>query len=136
MKRGVELYELRPRLSRTLTEETGETTTKLTLHSKVAVVDGQQLFVGSFNLDPRSLYINTEMGLSVTSADLGTEMASSILHSLERKAYSLRLEKSGALRWRYMTKNGERVAANEPHTNFWRRFRTRLMSFLPIEGQM
>ena len=136
LKRGVNVYELRPRISGALAEESDKPTTNLTLHSKVAVIDDQKLFVGSFNLDPRSLYINTEMGLSVASEELGAEMASSILRSLERKAYSLRLAKSGALRWHYMTRNGERIAANEPHTNFWRRLRTRLMSFLPIEGQM
>ena len=43
---------------------------RLTLHSKVAVVDRQSAFVGSFNLDPRSLYINTELGLIVESVEI------------------------------------------------------------------
>jgi len=34
------------------------------------------LFVGSFNLDPRSLYINTELGMVVESPKLAGSMAS------------------------------------------------------------
>ena len=134
--RGVELYELRPRLSGAFLEDNGKADMHLTLHSKVALVDRRDIFVGSFNLDPRSLYINTEMGMSVRCEELATEMAQGILRLLEYQAYSLRLARTGGLRWKYLTRNGERIAAREPHTNLWRRFKTRMMSFLPIEGQM
>ena len=136
IKRGVEIYELRPRVSGAFLEDDSRLETKLTLHSKVAVVDRRDAFVGSFNLDPRSLYINTEMGMSVRCEELATKMAQSILRSLERQAYSVRLARTGGLRWKYLTRNGERVAAKEPHTDLWRRTKTRMMSLLPIEGQM
>ncbi|MCH8135933.1 MAG: phospholipase D family protein, partial [Proteobacteria bacterium] len=128
LRQGIELYELRPQFS--------ASDLKITLHSKVAVVDGASLFVGSFNLDPRSLYINTEMGMAVESRELAGSVAASIGKSLQERTYSLRLARSGGIRWKYLTHAGEQVANKEPHTTIWRRSLTRLMSLLPIESQM
>jgi cardiolipin synthase C len=135
LRQGVELFELRPRISSSSAEE-ARSRLKVTLHSKLAVVDNETLFVGSFNLDPRSLYINTEMGMVVESKELARSVAQSIGTSLQRQAYSLRLARTGGVRWKYLTRNGERVASKEPHTTLWRRVKTKFMSFLPIESQM
>ena len=130
LQQGVELYELRPRF------EAMETETKLTLHSKVATVDRSIMFVGSFNLDPRSLYLNTEMGMAVTSPKLAGTMAESILDTLPDFAYKLRLSSKGKLQWLLQKAGVEEVITTEPQTSLWRRFLTKLMSLLPIEGQM
>src|SRR5210317_1507441 len=128
LRQGVELYELRPRL------ESVDTT--LTLHSKVATVDRRRLFVGSFNVDPRSLYLNTEMGMAVTSDRLATDMATSILDTLPEQAYKLRLSPKGRLQWLLRAGDVDEVITTEPQTSLWRRLRTRLMGLLPIEEQM
>ncbi len=130
LQRGVELHELRPQL------ESSDTTTKLTLHSKVATVDRKKMFVGSFNLDPRSLYLNTEMGMVVESEELAGSMAESILASLPDIAYKLQLSEKGRLQWRLRAASGDELITTEPQTTWWRRFMTRLLSFLPIESQM
>jgi putative cardiolipin synthase len=134
LRQGVELYELRP-------IEDGSTfgdadPARLTLHSKVAIVDRQRSFVGSFNLDPRSLYINTELGMVVESGDIAEAMASSGLESLETVAYRLQLNPRGRLNWRYNSRGQTLLARTEPDTSLWRRMLTRLMGLLPIEGQM
>lgn len=130
LRQGVELYELRPRF------EAMETETKLTLHSKVAAVDRTRMFVGSFNLDPRSLYLNTEMGMGAKSQELAGAMARSILDTLPDFAYKLRLSRKGRLQWLLQTAGVEEIITTEPQTSLWRRFLTKLMSLLPIEGQM
>ena len=130
LQQGVELYELRPRF------EAMQTETKLTLHSKVATVDRTRMFVGSFNLDPRSLHLNTEMGMAVTSPTLAGNMAESILDLLPDFAYKLRLSSKGKLQWLLQTAGVEEIITTEPQTSLWRRFLTKLMSFLPIEEQM
>ena len=130
LQRGIELYELRPRF------ETTSTDTTLTLHSKVATVDRRRTFVGSFNIDPRSLYLNTEMGIAVRSARLAADMASSILDTLPDFAYRLQLSKRGKLQWLLRAGGVEEIITTEPQTSLWRRFRTKLMSLLPIEEQM
>ena len=113
-----------------------ETDTTLTLHSKLATVDRQRLFVGSFNVDPRSLYLNTEMGMAVISKTLATEMATDILGTLPEQAYKLRLSDKGRLQWLLSAGGVEEIITTEPQTSFWRRLRTRLMGLLPIEEQM
>ena len=130
LENGVELYELRPHLA------SSDTTTKRTLHSKVATVDRKKMFVGSFNLDPRSLYLNTEMGMAVESELLTGSMALSILESLPDIAYKLRLSERGRLEWLLHAASGDEVITTEPQTTWWRRFKTKLLSFLPIESQM
>ncbi len=35
------------------------------LHSKVYIVDSEKVWIGSFNLDPRSAYLNTEVGVII-----------------------------------------------------------------------
>src|SRR5210317_2100588 len=130
LRRGVELYELRPSFDAMALD------TKITLHSKVATVDRKRLFVGSFNLDPRSLYLNTEMGMEVESDDLAESMATSILDSLPDFAYKLRLSRKNRLQWLLQTAGVEEIITTEPQTSLWRRFTTKLLSLLPIEEQM
>ena len=134
LRQGVELYELRPDNENRSIPEDG--TAQLTLHSKVAVVDREQLFVGSFNLDPRSLYINTELGIIVESPKMSASIATAGLESLDIAAYKLRLNRRGRINWHYSIRGTEHVANKEPHTSLWRRLLTRLMGLLPIEGQM
>ncbi len=135
MTQGIELYELPPHFHQGVGTD-NEDVTKLTRHAKVAVIDRERTFVGSFNLDPRSLYINTEMGIVVESANLGSLMAQSIVDSLPESAYRLYLGRSGGLRWSYRCGHDEHVMKTEPETAVLRRLATRLMSLLPIEGQM
>lgn len=130
LRRGVELYELRPHVA------ASESGTKLTLHSKVATIDRSRMFVGSFNLDPRSLYLNTEMGMMVDSDELAGSMAANILESLPIIAYKLQLSEKGRLQWLLSAESGDEIITTEPRTTWWLRFKTKLMSFLPIEGQM
>ncbi len=100
------------------------------------MVDRERVFVGSFNLDPRSLYLNTEMGMVVEADELAGSMATSILESLPDIAYKLRLSEKRRLQWLLEAAGGLEIITTEPHTTFWRRFTTRLLSILPIEGQM
>jgi putative cardiolipin synthase len=130
LQQGVELYELRPRY------EAMKTQTKLTLHSKVATVDRKRTFVGSFNIDPRSLYLNTELGLAVDSVELASNMANSILDTLPEYTYKLQLSEKGRLQWLLRTSGADEVITTEPQTSLWRRFLTKLLSLLPIEEQM
>jgi putative cardiolipin synthase len=134
LRHGVELYELRPMEEGDVVGEADAA--RLTLHSKVAIVDRRSAFVGSFNLDPRSLYINTELGMIVESDEIGEAMASSGLESLKTVAYRLQLNQRGRLNWHYGSGGHDVVAGKEPDTSLWRRLLTRLMGLLPIEEQM
>ncbi len=56
------------------------------LHSKAAVIDGETVIVGSYNLDPRSETLNTELALVVRNGPLATEMRSLMDSHLEKSA--------------------------------------------------
>ena len=45
------------------------------LHAKTFAVDGARIFVGSFNFDPRSAQLNTEMGFVIDSPALAVQIA-------------------------------------------------------------
>lgn len=53
------------------------------LHAKSMVIDGRQLFIGTFNVDPRSANLNTEVGLFMDSARLSAELAASIERDMQ-----------------------------------------------------
>ncbi len=77
---GVELYEIR---ADAIAVETGdEDAARITMHTKLALVDGRKLFVGSLNFDPRSIKINTEFGIFIDNPELGAEFRRSLVEDL------------------------------------------------------
>src|SRR5699024_6099249 len=63
LKKGVRLYELKPSATVNEKRESVLKSSGASLHAKTFVVDNNWIFVGSFNMDPRSARLNTEMGL-------------------------------------------------------------------------
>ncbi len=61
------------------------------LHAKVAVVDGEWATVGSFNIDPFSLFLAREANLLVQDADFAAELRSSLLGSVKRDGRRVKL---------------------------------------------
>ena len=53
------------------------------LHAKSLVVDDRVAFVGSYNLDPRSVSLNTEVGLVIEDADFARELRAQIERDME-----------------------------------------------------
>lgn len=87
LETGIELYELRPDAKIKAEVDTAPMVSGFVgLHAKAAVVDRSRVFIGSFNLDPRSRNINTEMGILIDSPELGQELAMKI----EYNAYAFR----------------------------------------------
>ncbi|MEJ2085818.1 MAG: phospholipase D-like domain-containing protein, partial [Acidobacteriota bacterium] len=101
---GADVYEMRPdaRTERAqFTAEQLETyKTFFGLHAKTMVFDREVVFVGSFNLDPRSVDLNTEMGLLVESKSLGTAVADSIDNDIgPGNSWRVILKDDGRLAW-------------------------------------
>ncbi|MFN7856377.1 MAG: phospholipase D family protein [Acidovorax sp.] len=137
---GVQIFELkpdaetrRPRLPSSVRLGASSTAS---LHGKTFVVDQRRLFVGSFNLDPRSTYLNTEMGLIVDSEAMAQSLAQGIDRELLDTSYRLTLDADGALQWTERDASGERVYASEPKSSLMRRVIARVLSWLPIEGML
>jgi putative cardiolipin synthase len=96
-------------------------------------VDQSRVFVGSFNFDPRSARLNTEMGLVIQSPALARKIAHVFHRAVPANAYELGLTDSGELYW-VQHLHGERVRHDvEPGTTFWQRAAVWVISLLPID---
>lgn len=103
------------------------------LHAKVFGLDRRRVFIGSFNLDPRSVRLNTEMGVVLDSPALGGQLARAFEDEIPDNAYELRLE-DGKLVWVERTPAGELRHTASPGVGVLRRWWTGFVSLLPIEG--
>ena len=107
-----------------------------TLHTKAIIVDGEQLFVGSLNVDPRSFEINTEVGLFIDSPRAAADYRKIVLDDLPRYTYRVGLDERGRLQWHYQHGEVSSTQHREPGAGVWRRFKAAMIRLLPIEDQM
>jgi putative cardiolipin synthase len=108
-------------------------TKALALHAKTLVIDRDKVFIGSANLDPRSLRLNTEMGLLVESAELNALVRAAVEPDFSSdNAWRLRLDKQGAVVW---VSRGE-VLTVQPADSITRRLEDWFLSRLPIEPEL
>lgn len=144
LRAGVALYEFKrgvdPRAGRTRglhgsggSGRHGTPGSSASLHTKAFTVDGERVFVGSFNFDPRSARLNTEMGFVIDSPALAQSMIEALDRHLADGAYRVRLGDRGKLQWVEMLDGGEVVHDTEPGRTFWRRVGVSILSLLPIE---
>jgi len=135
LKAGVTLYELRREGMAAPEPERGSGfgSSSSSLHAKTFAVDRQRIFVGSFNFDPRSLDLNTEMGLVIDSPALAAALDTRLTESMPRHAYRVQIEPDGRMVWIEQTGQGVRRHEEEPGTGFWKRAGVRILSWLPID---
>jgi len=105
------------------------------LHAKTFVVDRRRIFVGSFNLDPRSNRLNTEMGVVIDSPKLASLLAEEFDRRIPFYAYEVRLAPDGnGLEWiDRQSGRQETILTTEPNSDIWHRGWIQFMSVLPIE---
>ncbi|MDM0070013.1 phospholipase D family protein [Variovorax sp. J31P207] len=130
LRAGVQLYELRPEAA-VITKRARETgrSSSAGLHAKTYAVDGRAIFVGSFNLDPRSAKLNTEMGLVIDSETMARNLAAVVQGSSPDLAYRLSLDDDGRILWH----EGDRVYTVDPETGAFKRTLVLIGSWLPID---
>ncbi len=136
---GVELYELKAADSSTQEGERGSSffkgSSRASLHAKTFAFDDRTVFVGSMNLDPRSIRLNTEIGVLIESRELTSALMQKAVKDLGPHAYQVQLEK-GKLVW-LTEEDGKKIRlTQEPDTTRGQRFKVKLIGLLPIEGQL
>ena len=139
LRHGVRLFELkRSAVATTATadpaSEKHKTGSAAALHAKTFAVDRKRIFVGSFNLDPRSARLNTEMGVVLESAPLAARLARAFDDDIPRVAYEVRLDANGErIEWVEQTADGVVTHRTAPGTSALRRFWVGFLAILPIE---
>jgi len=140
LQSGVSIGELKPNIAprqgtRRRRVRTGPFgSSSASLHAKTIVVDRCRVYIGSCNLDQRSILLNTEMGLVIDSPELGGTMSATLEQQRVDGTYEVTLSTdSGALVWTEHTDAGVLRYHVEPKTEFLKRAGARLLAWLPIE---
>jgi cardiolipin synthase C len=135
LQAGIELYELSStqlkvdrRMRATLGASTGS------LHAKLAFIDRRTVLIGSMNLDPRSAWTNTELGVRIDSAELAAQIGGLPALAATRGAYRVTLAADGSgLRWTAPgAGDAAQVLDDEPEMGWAARLKATLLSiFVP-----
>lgn len=138
LEAGVELFELKqlgPARERSFDIDLQDVagSSSASLHAKTFSSDGQQIFIGSFNFDPRSVMLNCEMGMIINSPRLASRMAATFDRDLALGAYQPRL-RDGSVVWIETQRDGQEIVhVTEPGTTGLQRGFLWLVGYLPIE---
>ena len=131
LEAGVELWEARADAAKIVAPDGQTSLDRLTLHTKGMLIDGRKIFVGSLNLDPRSIDINTEMGLLIESEEMGASLMEGAPARLENMAYRLKLDEKGNISWHGMIDGEAVVETSEPQSSVWRRMSAWFQKIVP-----
>lgn len=131
---GVDLYEARADATE-VDPATGNRLESLTVHTKLIAVDRRYLFVGSLNLDPRAIDINTEMGVLIDAPEMTGALVERFMTRLPAVSYRLVLDEKGKLEWHGQVDGNPVVESREPLASRSLRFNAWLQKIAP-EGQL
>ena len=135
LRGGVKLYETMPQRAQAESSLFGSS--GASLHTKAFVVDDRLGFIGSFNLDPRSIDLNTEMGVLFDDPALGVALRDEYRRLAgPDKSYWVYLDSDGDLRWLDRATDPPRMFAVEPESTRWQRAQAWVVRWLPIESQL
>ena len=134
---GVQLWELKRTSSAPATGGASafafDGSSSASLHAKTFVADCRRIFVGSFNFDPRSARLNSEMGVTLQAPNLAKTMCDQMQAELPARAYRVNLRPDGELEWWEDLPEGRKVWTDEPLTSAWQRMLLVVLSWLPVE---
>jgi putative cardiolipin synthase len=146
LEAGVDLYELKPVAEATggRLRDLGSGSSRASLHAKTFVFDDEHVFIGSFNFDPRSVLLNTEMGLVIHSPELAREVTAIAEDAMRpERSFRPRLVVEPAregttkrVQWHDIHQGRERVFDVEPETTLIQRGLLRVLQALPIEEHL
>jgi phosphatidylserine/phosphatidylglycerophosphate/cardiolipin synthase-like enzyme len=108
----------------------------VTLHTKMTIIDGETIFVGSLNFDPRSLLINSEMGLFIESETLAENLTRVVRGELQDATYQVELDGEGELCWVDRSDGKPLIFGSPPQAAWGRRIMAGFYGLLPIENQL
>jgi putative cardiolipin synthase len=140
LKCGAALYEL----DEDIKKRRGNTRawvpglSKSSLHAKTMALDKKAMFVGSMNLDQRSLNINNEIGILFFSPHIAGKSAKSFNENIEKAAFRLVLHTNGmgseSIHWHLKDGDTEIVYDSEPNASFWKKIKAGIIRMLPVES--
>ena len=95
---GVELHELRNQPGPRRSHFAGFGSSLASLHAKALVIDRNTALIGSMNTDPRSEWLNTELGLVLPSPEISGQLVA-LYDDVVDSSYRLQLAEGGSRQW-------------------------------------
>lgn len=137
LEHGVRIFEIREDLEIRGTKSEKTKTANSSLHTKAFITDERYFFIGSFNWDPRSANLNTELGIIIDSEELASAATAALNKALPVDTYEVFLNDKKQMRWRTHNRDGsQEVFEKEPHTSYWKRLQASMGRLLPIKSQL
>ena len=139
VRNGIELYELKPvGDKRPKQRPLGlKAPAYASLHAKVYVIDNRETIIGSFNLDPRSYNLNTEIAIAIDSPEISQQIRTMFEKSIAPEtSYKIVPNGDKGIAWVGTKKSKAVRYDSEPDSSIWRRIQNFLISFLPVESQL
>ena len=140
LEAGAELYELRAdaALREHFRANDDNHEVPAGIHTKSFIIDDEQALIGSFNFDPRSRDLNSEIGLVISDAEFAQQVVAVMEEDFHpENSYRLFLNEDGKLRWEEAHPDGTvTIHSHDPASPWWRRAVARFMSWLPIEKDL
>ncbi|MBA1204406.1 phospholipase D family protein [Pseudomonas capeferrum] len=135
LKAGVVLYEMRSTAYNGQRNESAGLfgSSGSSLHAKTFGVDHTRTFVGSFNFDPRSAHLNTELGFIIENPKTAEKIDEAFTTSIPEHAYEVRLTDDDQLYWLEIRDGVQVRHDREPGATFFQRIAVSILSILPIE---
>ena len=135
LDQGVELYEMRPGPGDAAEGHAPGPlgSSGASLHAKTFAIDAQRVFVGSFNFDPRSALLNTELGFVIDSPRLAGQVSEAFDQQIPLRSWRVQLDAQGRIEWHEGSGNPPAVHRTEPESRWFERAWLRLLGWLPIE---
>ena len=131
LEAGVKIYEVRPDADVAGTEFIDASGATATLHTKAFMVDEKDVFIGSFNFDPRSANLNTELGVIIRDPELAAHYGERVDGLLKEQTFEVYLNEDGKLRWRGYEDGEEIIYDKEPETTWGQRFMAGFARIIP-----
>jgi putative cardiolipin synthase len=138
---GIELYEVNSNLDKEAKKKlSAPSGSRASLHAKSFILDGQRVFIGSLNLDPRSITENTEVGIMLESEEVADDLTRVFNEVISTGTFRLELvtEEDGRefIVWHGLENGKPKTWNFDPYTSFFQRFTVGLLGLLPIESQL
>ena len=136
LRAGIKIYELKATASEEKRENKlwkARSQSSTSLHAKAFAVDDYQVFIGSYNVDPRSANINTEMGVIINDDQLATQLHDALSDDLLTQAYEVKLLDNGNLQWHTIEDGQKVIYDSEPRIDVTDHVWLTIMSWLPID---
>ncbi len=140
LEAGVDLFELRLRGDAAPGSENQLNPIGISgasLHAKTFAVDGERVFIGSFNFDPRSANLNCEMGFLIDSPTMAQAVSEGFDGPLALVSYVPMLSGDGRMVWQEATVDGDpTIWQQEPSTSWYKQMGLAVLQALPIEWML